>query len=81
MGADLNLISGLMSLQYYSQLNIRIVLVGLEVFQTGNPFDVNGEARDVLSEFVLWRKNNLTSRVRNDMGQLVVYVCANISGS
>lgn len=69
-----------MSLQYFRQLNIRIVLVDLEVFETGNPFDVNGDARDVLGAFVSWRKSNLTSRVRNDMGQLVVYVCTDLSG-
>ncbi|XP_060795248.1 disintegrin and metalloproteinase domain-containing protein 9 [Neoarius graeffei] len=57
---------------YFKQLNIRIVLVGLEIFETGNPFDVEGEARDVLGRFVEWRKNNLTSRIRNDMGQLIV---------
>ncbi|KAF4084551.1 hypothetical protein AMELA_G00107420 [Ameiurus melas] len=55
---------------YYQQLNIRIVLVGLEIFETSNPFDVNEDPRVVLGQFVKWRKANLTSR--SDMGQLVV---------
>ncbi|XP_017338798.1 disintegrin and metalloproteinase domain-containing protein 9 [Ictalurus punctatus] len=55
---------------YYRQLNIRIVLVGLEIFETSNPFDVGGDPRVVLGQFVKWRKANLTSR--SDMGQLVV---------
>ncbi|TUD36245.1 Disintegrin and metalloproteinase domain-containing protein 9 [Bagarius yarrelli] len=57
---------------YFRQLNIRIVLVGLEIFETGNPFDVEGSASEVLGRFVEWRKKNLTSRVRNDMAQLVI---------
>ncbi|KAI5619640.1 disintegrin and metalloproteinase domain-containing protein 9 precursor [Silurus asotus] len=65
---------------YYKPLNIRIVLMGLEIFETGNPFNVTGEARDVLSNFVNWRKNNLTSRIRNDMAQLVVGLAGAYSG-
>ncbi|MCI4383858.1 hypothetical protein PGIGA_G00031600 [Pangasianodon gigas] len=57
---------------YFKQLNIRIVLVGLEIFETSNPFDVEGTAGEVLGRFVEWRKNNLTSRIRNDMSQLIV---------
>ncbi|MCJ8738079.1 hypothetical protein PDJAM_G00031500 [Pangasius djambal] len=57
---------------YFKQLNIRIVLVGLEIFETSNPFDVEGTAGEVLGRFVEWRKKNLTSRIRNDMGQLIV---------
>ncbi|TMS22154.1 Disintegrin and metalloproteinase domain-containing protein 9 [Larimichthys crocea] len=33
---------------YYKQLNIRIVLVGLEIFKDVNPFSVDGSAGDVL---------------------------------
>ncbi|KAK3529367.1 hypothetical protein QTP70_029472 [Hemibagrus guttatus] len=57
---------------YFKQLNIHIVLVGLEIFETDNPFEVEGNASDVLGRFVDWRKKNLTSRVRNDMSQLIV---------
>ncbi|KAI4871920.1 hypothetical protein NFI96_021139, partial [Prochilodus magdalenae] len=57
---------------YYQQLNIRIVLVGLEIFETQNPFDVEGSAGDVLGRFVSWRKTELVPRIRNDMAQLIV---------
>ncbi|XP_058261645.1 disintegrin and metalloproteinase domain-containing protein 9-like [Hemibagrus wyckioides] len=57
---------------YFKQLNINIVLVRLEIFEKGNPFNVEGNARDVLKRFVDWRKKNLMSRVRNDMSQLIL---------
>ncbi|XP_075999759.1 disintegrin and metalloproteinase domain-containing protein 9 [Genypterus blacodes] len=57
---------------YYKQLNIRVVLVGLEVFKDSNPFDVNGSAGKVLERFVAWRKAALLPRVRHDIGQLIV---------
>ncbi|XP_072523046.1 disintegrin and metalloproteinase domain-containing protein 9 [Salminus brasiliensis] len=57
---------------YFQQLNIRIVLVGLEIFETKNPFDMEGSAGDVLGRFVSWRKTELVPRIRNDMAQLIV---------
>ncbi|XP_066521908.1 disintegrin and metalloproteinase domain-containing protein 9 [Hoplias malabaricus] len=57
---------------YFQQLNIRIVLVGLEIFDTTNPFNVTGSPGDVLGRFVNWRKTNLVPRIRNDMAHLIV---------
>ncbi|KAL0964801.1 hypothetical protein UPYG_G00329130 [Umbra pygmaea] len=57
---------------YYEQLNIRIVLVGLEIFMDANPFSVNGAPGDVLGSFVSWRKNVLLPLIRNDDAQLIV---------
>ncbi|XP_061562414.1 disintegrin and metalloproteinase domain-containing protein 9 [Phycodurus eques] len=57
---------------YYKQLNIRVVLVGLEIFNEGNPFEVEGSAGTVLRSFVKWRKSDLLPRNRHDVGQLVV---------
>ncbi|XP_010739201.3 disintegrin and metalloproteinase domain-containing protein 9 [Larimichthys crocea] len=57
---------------YYKQLNIRIVLVGLEIFKDVNPFSVDGSAGDVLGRFVKWRKASLLPRIRHDIGQLIV---------
>ncbi|XP_027033191.2 disintegrin and metalloproteinase domain-containing protein 9 isoform X1 [Tachysurus fulvidraco] len=65
---------------YFQQLNIRIVLVGLEIFNTSNPFDVKGNPVDVLGSFVSWRKSNLLPRVRNDMAQLIVGLSGAYSG-
>ncbi|KAM9336916.1 disintegrin and metalloproteinase domain-containing protein 9 [Symphorus nematophorus] len=57
---------------YYKQLNIRVVLVGLEIFKDSNPFSVDGRAGDVLGRFVKWRKNTLLPKIRHDVGQLIV---------
>lgn len=57
---------------YYKQLNVRIVLTGLEIFKDGNPFSVEGNAGDVLGRFVKWRKETLLPRHRHDVGQLIV---------
>ncbi|TKS89752.1 Disintegrin and metalloproteinase domain-containing protein 9 [Collichthys lucidus] len=60
------------NLRYYKQLNIRIVLVGLEIFKDVNPFSVDGSAGDVLGRFVKWRKASLLPKIRHDIGQLIV---------
>lgn len=57
---------------YFKQLNIRIALIGLKIFDTGNPFSVEGNAGDVLGRFVDWRKTTLSPQIRNDAAQLVV---------
>ncbi|XP_037319459.2 disintegrin and metalloproteinase domain-containing protein 9 [Pungitius pungitius] len=57
---------------YYKQLNIRVVLVGLQIFKDSNPFNVNGSAREVLGEFVQWRKNVLLPKIRHDDAQLII---------
>lgn len=57
---------------YYKQLNIRVVLVGLEIFKDSNPFSVEGSGGDVLGNFVQWRKTFLIPKIRHDIGQLIV---------
>uniref|UniRef100_A0A667XDW7 ADAM metallopeptidase domain 9b n=1 Tax=Myripristis murdjan TaxID=586833 RepID=A0A667XDW7_9TELE len=57
---------------YYKQLNIRVVLVGLEIFKDRNPFSVDGSAGEVLGEFVKWRKTQLLPRLRHDNAQFIV---------
>ncbi|KAK5881387.1 hypothetical protein CesoFtcFv8_022193 [Champsocephalus esox] len=58
---------------YYKKLNIRVVLVGLEIFKDTNPFDVEtGSAGDVLGRFVKWRKQTLLPKIRHDIGQLII---------
>lgn len=57
---------------YYKKLNIRVVLVGLEIFKEANPFSVEGSAGEVLGRFVDWRKTALLPRIRNDDAQLIV---------
>ncbi|KAK0142131.1 Disintegrin and metalloproteinase domain-containing protein 9 [Merluccius polli] len=57
---------------YYKQLNIRVALVGLEIFKDANPFEVELPAGDVLTSFVRWRKVNLLPRIQHDVAQLIV---------
>uniref|UniRef100_A0A3P9LVE5 Zgc:174164 n=1 Tax=Oryzias latipes TaxID=8090 RepID=A0A3P9LVE5_ORYLA len=57
---------------YYKELNIRIILVGLEIFKDTNPFSVEGSAGDVLERFVKWRKSTLIPKIRHDIGQLII---------
>lgn len=58
--------------QYYKSLNIRVVLVGLEIFKDDNPFNVDLSAGEVLGSFVKWRKKFLVPKIRHDIGQLIV---------
>ncbi|XP_077062075.1 disintegrin and metalloproteinase domain-containing protein 9 [Siphateles boraxobius] len=57
---------------YYKQLNIRISLIGLKIFDNKNPFNVDGNAGEVLGNFVQWRKTDLLPQLRHDVGQLIV---------
>ncbi|KAJ8365563.1 hypothetical protein SKAU_G00143940 [Synaphobranchus kaupii] len=57
---------------YYKQLNIHVILVGLEIFEDSNPFSVDESASTVLGSFVKWRRKNLLPRIRHDVGQLIV---------
>ncbi|KAK7918635.1 hypothetical protein WMY93_009919 [Mugilogobius chulae] len=66
---------------YYKRLNIRVMLVHLEVFTKSNPFSVDGSAGEVLGRFVKWRKENLLPRSRNDVGQFVIGRTGAYSGS
>ncbi|XP_026571011.1 disintegrin and metalloproteinase domain-containing protein 9 [Pseudonaja textilis] len=56
----------------YIMLNIRIVLVGLEIWTSENKIRMEGGAGDVLSNFVQWRERELVPRRRHDSAQLVL---------
>ncbi|XP_063051414.1 disintegrin and metalloproteinase domain-containing protein 9 isoform X1 [Engraulis encrasicolus] len=56
----------------YQQLNIRVVLVGLEIWTQANPISLDGSAGDVLGRFVDWRKKELLPRIRHDSAQLIL---------
>ncbi|XP_029953958.1 disintegrin and metalloproteinase domain-containing protein 9 isoform X2 [Salarias fasciatus] len=65
---------------YYKPLNIRIVLIGVEIFKDSNPFSVEGSAGEVLRRFVNWRKSTLIPAKRHDIGQLIVGRPSSYSG-
>nr|XP_060643308.1 disintegrin and metalloproteinase domain-containing protein 9 [Anolis sagrei ordinatus] len=56
----------------YATLNIRIVLVGLEIWTFQNKISLEGGAADVLANFVQWRERDLILRRRHDSAQLVM---------
>lgn len=62
-----NLVDG-----YYKPLNVRVMLVHLEVFTESNPVIVADEPGKVLGYFAKWRKETLLPRSRNDMAQFVI---------
>ncbi|KAI7797351.1 putative zinc metalloproteinase-disintegrin-like lachestatin-2 [Triplophysa rosa] len=55
----------------YRPLNIRVVLVGLEVWSTQDQIVISVSSDDTLSRFVEWRKTSLLARVKHDNAQLV----------
>ncbi|XP_067376234.1 disintegrin and metalloproteinase domain-containing protein 9 isoform X1 [Channa argus] len=56
----------------YVQLNIRVVLVGLEIWTHQNLINIEGGAGDVLSRFTQWREKQLIPRRRHDSAQLIL---------
>ncbi|XP_042657406.1 disintegrin and metalloproteinase domain-containing protein 9 isoform X1 [Tyto alba] len=56
----------------YIMLNIRVVLVGLEIWKYENIISTDGGAGDVLANFVQWREKNLVLRRRHDSAQFVL---------
>uniref|UniRef100_UPI00398F340D disintegrin and metalloproteinase domain-containing protein 9-like isoform X1 n=2 Tax=Pristiophorus japonicus TaxID=55135 RepID=UPI00398F340D len=56
----------------YSSLNIRIVLVGLEIWSRRNQISIDGGAGEVLGRFVQWREKDLLPRRRHDTAHLIL---------
>ncbi|XP_042337904.1 disintegrin and metalloproteinase domain-containing protein 9, partial [Plectropomus leopardus] len=60
----------------YIQLNVRVVLVGLEIWTQQNLISTDGAAGEVLSRFTQWREKDLVPRRRHDSAQLILSVHA-----
>lgn len=60
-----------LSLQLYRPLNIRVMLVGLEVWNDGDQFIVSPEAGLTLDSFIKWRQTDLLPRKKHDNAQFV----------
>ena len=58
-------------LKLYRALNIRIVLVGLEIWTASNYFDVDFDSETTLDRFLLWRQTDLLKRTKHDNAQFV----------
>uniref|UniRef100_V9KEC9 Disintegrin and metalloproteinase domain-containing protein 9 n=2 Tax=Callorhinchus milii TaxID=7868 RepID=V9KEC9_CALMI len=56
----------------YIPLNIRVVLVGLEIWSKQNLINTQGGAAEVLGRFVQWRQKDLLLRQRHDSAHLIL---------
>lgn len=57
--------------QFYRRHNIRVLLVGLEVWDAGDKILVSVSENDTLTRFIQWRQNELLGRIKHDNAQLV----------
>ncbi|XP_015237842.1 PREDICTED: zinc metalloproteinase-disintegrin-like 2d [Cyprinodon variegatus] len=57
--------------QLYRSVNIRIMLVGLEIWSYRDYIDVLGNTDDTLDNFLVWRQADLLPRAKHDNAQLV----------
>ncbi|XP_070707476.1 disintegrin and metalloproteinase domain-containing protein 8 [Pempheris klunzingeri] len=55
----------------YHPLNIRIMLVGLEIWTYKDYIDVDGDSEIALDNFLLWRQSDLLQRSKHDNAQFV----------
>ncbi|XP_076154004.1 zinc metalloproteinase-disintegrin-like protein H4 subunit A isoform X1 [Alosa pseudoharengus] len=56
---------------YYQAVNIRVLLVGLEVWTQQDKFMVHGDEGRTLDRFIEWRLNDLVPRARHDNAMFV----------
>ncbi|XP_037610579.1 zinc metalloproteinase-disintegrin-like BjussuMP-1 [Sebastes umbrosus] len=57
--------------QMYRPLNIRVMLVGLEIWTNRDHIDVDTNPETTLDNFLLWRRADLLPRTKHDNAQLV----------
>uniref|UniRef100_A0A4W5PW63 ADAM metallopeptidase domain 8b n=1 Tax=Hucho hucho TaxID=62062 RepID=A0A4W5PW63_9TELE len=55
----------------YRPLNIRVMLVGLEIWTTRDHIDVMLSPEDTLNRFLQWRQDDLLKRAKHDNAQFV----------
>ncbi|XP_071266504.1 disintegrin and metalloproteinase domain-containing protein 8-like isoform X1 [Salvelinus alpinus] len=55
----------------YRPLNIRVMLVGLEMWTTRDHIDVTASPENTLDRFLQWRQDDLLKRVKHDNAQFV----------
>ncbi|XP_064650689.1 zinc metalloproteinase-disintegrin-like crotastatin [Lineus longissimus] len=56
----------------YKPMNVRVILTGVQIWNTGNPVTVSTAAEPTLDNFCTWRKDNLIGKVPNDIAHLIV---------
>ncbi|XP_072432334.1 disintegrin and metalloproteinase domain-containing protein 12-like [Chiloscyllium punctatum] len=56
---------------YYRQFNIRIALIGVEVWTT-DQISIDKKAPSTMTRFLMWRMNTLLPRLQNDNAHLLI---------
>ncbi|XP_058050817.1 LOW QUALITY PROTEIN: zinc metalloproteinase-disintegrin-like NaMP [Ahaetulla prasina] len=56
---------------YYKDLNIHVVLIGLEIWSDEDKIEINGSSEPTLKAFAAWRHSDLLKRKRNDNAHLL----------
>lgn len=64
--------------QYYRPLNVRVALVGLEIWNDQDKILIDKSPGDTLNRFLEWRNRELLPRLRHDNAQLIMWVLRNI---
>ncbi|XP_028728220.2 disintegrin and metalloproteinase domain-containing protein 25-like, partial [Peromyscus leucopus] len=67
---EILIIVGLIN-EIYLALDVEVVLLGVEMWNEGNPITVNN-IYDLLSDFCLWKAISLNNRIQNDIAHLFV---------
>ncbi|XP_067878941.1 disintegrin and metalloproteinase domain-containing protein 12 isoform X2 [Heterodontus francisci] len=57
---------------FYRPLNIRVALVGVEVWSKKDPFEIVKSPSDTLKRFLKWRERDLLPRLHHDNAQLLI---------
>jgi Reprolysin (M12B) family zinc metalloprotease len=60
------------SVQIYRQLDIHVVLVGVEVWNKGNKINVTGDATETMTNFLDYRRKVINKQHPNDNAQLIM---------
>lgn len=61
----------LIRLQLYRSLNIRVMLVGLEIWTYKDHIVVHKDSEKTLDNFLVWRQADLLQRTQHDTAQFV----------
>lgn len=57
--------------KFYRRHNIRVLLVGLEVWNVEDQILVSVSENDTLTRFIQWRQKELLKRIKHDNAQFV----------
>lgn len=61
-----------MPLQFYRPLNVRVALLGLEIWSDQDRIQVDKSPTETLNRFLEWRTRELLPRLRHDNAQLIM---------